>query len=399
MWKILISFALLVQLFTSTFSQNANSLTKRQLEVQNTTIEEILNDSRVYWNKTMPDKNLQLIPLALFTSRNVMEIRSHYEGAAALYFPKNRLLEIGYSFANLIDTLQDSPNVNLKFKNAIFYDEKSTNKQYLNDVKTRFHAEAYEMSFASNNSESIVAQFNEWFSSITKKPQPKLESPLMSGMNSFHTTVFTFSGCWNKPKISDDIKKTLKFKTPTKEIDIKVLQAKEKIGYYNNPELKYESIRLPFNNQDFAVTIVLPYLNHSLDMDLFRTFKGPDYLELLERVNKNNENIEYSVPLMNSAMITLNGNGTSINKDDPIICDQSSSIRPADRETSYKPFIVDRPFGVILYQEKTKFVLSHVWVRNPTSGVSSFHRYSGKIAYIENNKPKYPLIPTYVVYY
>lgn len=113
------------------------------------------------------------------------------------------------------------------------------------------------------------------------------------------------------------------------------------------------------------MVVVLPYHNHSLE--IFSKFTAEDYQQLLQRVNERYEYIQYTIPIINSSTFLINEKGANINGEK--LCDYTAA-RNQPYDTSriyYKPFFVNRPFGIIIYHEKTSFVLMYALVRNPSS--------------------------------
>ncbi|KAL6953036.1 hypothetical protein U1Q18_051220, partial [Sarracenia purpurea var. burkii] len=159
----------------------------------------------------------------------------------------------------------------------------------------------------------------------------------------------------------------LDFQVLDQVIKANAIDGKEKIGYYNNVEQNYEAIRIPFSNEEFAMAVVVPHYSYSLE--LLRKFTDADYRKLFQRLKENRENVHYTIPIINSTALLINDIGVSINEDnfqDTVVVRGEPNNK---RNIPHRPFLVDRPFGVIIYHEKTSLVLLYALVRDPSSNL------------------------------
>lgn len=150
--------------------------------------------------------------------------------------------------------------------------------------------------------------------------------------------------------------------------------AKVKIGYYNDAEHKFDAIRIPFTGDEFAMVVVLPHYGNSLQF--FDKFTGQQYQKLLQRVNQNHENVHYSIPVLNSSTVLINEKGASIYGDrfrDYIVREEIHDIDTS--KLTYKRFLVNRPFGLIIYHEKSEIALLYALVRNPSLGLWTYPKF------------------------
>ncbi|XP_065217320.1 serpin B10-like [Planococcus citri] len=289
-----------------------------------------------------------------------------------------RFMELVCSLTIITDRWQKSPNMKLGVHNAIFYDRKNISQEFLNDVKTYFHAELYNVSFDPTE-KIILPSIEEWIAEYTTQQDYNLIGPIRDANGYLQFSMLTFTACWDTLKTSDIWDRTFRFKTTYNTVvKMRTFNSKEKIGYFNNSILKYEAIRLPFKNKEFFMIVLLPYPDQSLES--IKKFSIADLYQLFEYVSANIEHIDYTIPVMMSTPVfSLNEKGASINGD-TIVCD-SFAARQTFNETSinYKPFYVDRPFGLLIYDERTRYILVHMWVKNPITA------FSNPISYMQWN--------------
>ncbi|XP_065216204.1 serine protease inhibitor 2-like isoform X2 [Planococcus citri] len=189
----------------------------------------------------------------------------YYENECYEY-PKNKVLKESYTLGKIIEKLQQTTNAKLKFTNAIFYDERNTPKQYLDDIKTYYNAKTFQVSFDSSNQAEVFALVNKWLKQNVEIPSEVTAEPFnLTGVYNFQNIMTIYSSCWNIPKTLGNSFKLLKFKTPEGKINAEAFDAKETVGYYNNLEKKYQAIRLPYKNGEFAMIVVLPNEDQSLE--------------------------------------------------------------------------------------------------------------------------------------
>ncbi|XP_065216203.1 serine protease inhibitor 2-like isoform X1 [Planococcus citri] len=296
----------------------------------------------------------------------------YYENECYEY-PKNKVLKESYTLGKIIEKLQQTTNAKLKFTNAIFYDERNTPKQYLDDIKTYYNAKTFQVSFDSSNQAEVFALVNKWLKQNVEIPSEVTAEPFnLTGVYNFQNIMTIYSSCWNIPKTLGNSFKLLKFKTPEGKINAEAFDAKETVGYYNNLEKKYQAIRLPYKNGEFAMIVVLPNEDQSLE-SIIGKFTENDYREVMTRVSENHENIDYAIPFLKFEGMLVNEKGTSINHQGKIICDMPSSTQEAveinyNNEIDYKTLHIDRPFAIFVYHEGTKFILSYALVNFPGEG-------------------------------
>ncbi|XP_065219638.1 neuroserpin-like [Planococcus citri] len=320
--------------------------------------------TKALWRGTPSDQNIEFLPLSVAAGWQMMLMKLHYYGSPPEKFNyKNDFLKKAYALAGILDKMSSTSNAKLKFVNTVFYDQSKTSKQLLNDLKTYYHAEAYEVSF--NSEAAVLAVVNERLSNVTKGRSPKAENLPITGEANMLSSLINYTSCWDTPKTWTNFIKLLKFKNSNDEFDIETFNAKETIGYYNNIEQKYEAIRLPFKKGEFAMMVVLPYQDQSLKF--ISEFTGNEHKLILQLVSENYENIDYAIPFMNLMQLTVNENGTAIYGDDTITCDWPTAAQETQEinKIDYKPFYVNRPFAVYIYHEKTKFVVMYGLVNNP----------------------------------
>ncbi|XP_065216202.1 uncharacterized protein LOC135842594 isoform X2 [Planococcus citri] len=276
------------------------------------------------------------------------------------------------AWAGILDEFAQTSNAQVQFMNAIFYNPNNTRKQSADYLKQYFHAEAYEISLGVvNSNEAMFALFDEWRSKITIERARQRVDYFMKEESFLIASASSFTSCWDTPKACANSVKEMKFKTLKGEIDIEAFNAKETIGYYNNVEQKYEAIRLPYKKGEFAMIVVLPNQNQSLES--FSKFTKNDHEQILQRVDENHENIDYVIPFMTGEWMSMNEKGTSINSDDEIICEWTSAQETREvNKIDYKPFHVNRPFAVYIYHERTKLVFMHALINNPPLGAQKF---------------------------
>ncbi|XP_065219236.1 uncharacterized protein LOC135844809 [Planococcus citri] len=289
----------------------------------------------------------------------------YYEKVATPAYRKEEFMELVCGLTIKADTWQKSPNVKLGVHNAIFYDEqKNISQKFLNDVKTNFHAELYNVSFVWIE-KILLPSIEEWIAEYTTREDYNLIGPIREANGYLQFSMLTFTACWDTLKTTEIWDRTYRFKTTYQTvIQMRTFNSKEKIGYYNNSIRKYEAIRLPFKNKEFFMVVLLPYPDQPLIS--IKNFSYDELYELFEIVSANIIHIDYTIPVMHySTVFSLKEKGVSINGD-TIVCD-SFSARQTFNETdiNYKPFYVDRPFGVLIYDERTRYVLVHTWVKNP----------------------------------
>ncbi|XP_065218951.1 serpin B10-like [Planococcus citri] len=280
-------------------------------------------------------------------------------------------MELVCSLTIITDIWKKSTDVKLRVNNAIFYEQKNTSQEFLDDVKTYFHAELYNVSFDPAKKEILLPSIQEWIAKYTTARGYNLIDLVRDANGYMQFSMLTFTACWDKLKTFANPANTLYFKTTYNTvIKVQTFNSKETVGYYNNSELKYEAIRLPFKNNEFVMIILLPYPDQPLRS--ISKFSIPQYLQLFGNVSTNNENIDYAIPvMMNSPVFSLNENGTSINGD-AIVCDSFLTQKTLnENKIDYKPFYVDRPFGLLIYDEKMRYVLVHTWVKNPITSFSN----------------------------
>lgn len=112
--------------------------------------------------------------------------------------------------------------------------------------------------------------------------------------------------------------------------------------------------------------VVLPYYNYSLE--ILEKFTEADYRYLLRHVNDTQENVHYTIPVINSTMFLINEKGASINGGE--LCDWAIIADTYDTTgIFFRPFLVNRPFGIFIYHDLTSFVLMYALVRNPSSNL------------------------------
>ncbi|XP_065215734.1 serine protease inhibitor 27A-like [Planococcus citri] len=364
--------------FVAIKSENSQNSTSIEKTIATETLKNMIGQVRAYWEVTPSDQNIQFGPISWEIVLQMLQIKLYHESLLASLAPKDKYLEKPYALAGVLDKLQQTSNAQLKFMNAIFYDQRNTSKHLLDDLKSYYHAEALEVSFDSDNNAAILASLNEWMNRSTKGRAPNTENLNTKGLTNLQSSVLSYTSCWDTSKTSTNFIKLLKFKTPSGEIDVETFNVKEKIGYYNNRGKKYEAIRLPYKKGEFALIILLPNQNQSLESISKLTVN--DYQELLQRVSENHENIEYSIPFMNLTTTAVHENGTSINEDDTIICEWSSTQKArVNNETGYKSFHVNRPFAMFLYHEKTKIILMYTFVKDPTLGILKSREFKIKV--------------------
>ncbi|XP_065220842.1 leukocyte elastase inhibitor-like [Planococcus citri] len=375
MWgKISIFFAIgLLQLEAAcTNSRSSPPTLSIQQKIQNDILDNIHAHDDFLLKITPLAQNIQFIPLSAEVSVNIFKLKYYYESDLALYFTKDEYLNQTYFLSSLTDTLQKSSDVKLEVNNVIFYDRENTSQPFLDDAKKYYHAELHNVSFDPTDNETLLVSINQWIAKNTKNRAQKLYHLTTKGKSYLQVSLLSYTACWDKPKTSTNSIKTLNFKIPHQEkIKIQAFNSKEKIGYYNNSKLKYEAIRLPYKNNEFAMIIMLPYPDQQLKS--VSNFSTAQYLHLFGNVSAHQENIDYTIPSINLPMISLNENGTAVNGEDLIVCDsfpvQQSLVN--GNKTDYKTFYVDRPFGIYVYNEKTKIVLVHSWIKNPISSLST----------------------------
>lgn len=369
-WKKSFIFAIL-QLATINSLQPPSSIDFDHQKIRDDIYNSIYTHDRFLWSQNSLLQNIQFIPLSAEISLNIFQLKYYFESGIQPYYPKDTYLGPSYTFARIVDTLQNSSDVKLKVNTVMFYDEKNTTQQFLDDVKTYYHAEVYKSSFDPKDNETVLTTINEWISNKTNGRARKLNTLNMSGKTYLQVSTTSYVACWDTPKTF--INSEFQFKTLIETITVDAITSKEKIGYYDNAELKYEAIKLPYKNGEFAMAIVLPYQNYQ-SLQLFRKLDNwNEYAHLFQQIDTHEENVHYIVPSMNLSYMVLNENGTSVNGNDPIACNDSSSIQATSNDTHYTPFFVDRPYALFIYHTKTKFVLIHALVRNPTSNSSGLN--------------------------
>ncbi|XP_065216882.1 uncharacterized protein LOC135843067 [Planococcus citri] len=324
------------------------------------------------WSTTPSDQNIEFLPLSIAAGWQMVLMRLYYGSPPGKFKSKNDFLKQAYALAGILDKISSTSNAKLKFVNTVFYDQSKISKQLLNDLKTYYHAEAFEVSFDSES--DVLAVVNERFSNVTKGRIPQMETLNLEGVSNMPSSLLNYTSCWDTPKIWTNFVKLLKFKNSNGEFDIETFNAKETIGYYKNAEQKYEAIRLPFKKGEFAMMVVLPNQDQSLELIVKLT--ANDHQQILQRVSENYENIDYAIPFMNLTQLMVNENGTAIYVDDTITCDWPTATEETQEinKIDYKPFYVNRPFAVYIYHEKSKFVVMYGLVNNPALGTMQNRR-------------------------
>lgn len=321
---------------------------------------------------TPPEQNMQFLPLSAEVSSMIFQMKFYYDTMISRYYQREQYLAQSMALSKIIDnTLEKSSNIKLKINNVMFYDEANTGKQVLDDVKTYYHAELIKASFDAKDNVTLLNSINEWISKNTKNRAQKIDSLVTSGKTYILVSVTSYTGCWDKPKTSSNFIKKLSFNSPKQVLTVPTFNSKESVGYYNNTEKKYEAIKLPYKNGEFAMAIVLPYPGESLES--ITKFEEAEYRQLFQNLDEHSANIDYVIPTLNLPSISINESGTSVNGDDSIVCDSSASVQQATNANiiDFKPFYVNRPYGMFIYDVKTKFVVVQSLIRNPTSALST----------------------------
>ncbi|XP_065219549.1 uncharacterized protein LOC135845033 [Planococcus citri] len=130
--------------------------------------------TKALWSGTPSDQNIEFLPLSIAAGWQMMLMQHYYGSPPGKFSYKNDFLKKAYALAGILDKMSSTSNAKLKFVNSVFYDQSKTSKQLLNDLKTYYHAEAYEVSF--NSEAAILAVMNERFSNVTKGRIPKMET-------------------------------------------------------------------------------------------------------------------------------------------------------------------------------------------------------------------------------
>jgi len=170
--------------------------------------------------------------------------------------------QINESYKSLISLLtQIDPKVRFDIANSIWYRRTMNFEQEFVDVnKKYFNAEVEGLDFDDPNSVDVI---NNWVSKSTNDKIKTIIDEIPSTAIMYLINAIYFKGTWkyefNKESTRDDIFAGL----DDKKISCKMMAQKNKFLYYHDNEIQL--IDLPYGNNNFSMTIILPNYDENIE--------------------------------------------------------------------------------------------------------------------------------------
>ena len=162
--------------------------------------------------------------------------------------------DVNNYFKKILDVLPSTdPKTKVSIANSIWYQNGYTLKENFIDINNRyFNAEISPIDFTSPRATDII---NTWCSNKTNGMIDKIADQLPRDLAAMLINALYFKGKWSNQFDVSDTKKA-PFYTAQGEKEVNMMYQNNTFYAYSN-EL-YESISLPYGNNAFSMTIILP---------------------------------------------------------------------------------------------------------------------------------------------
>ena len=171
--------------------------------------------------------------------------------------------DINASYKSLIALLSGlDPKVTLQIANSIWHRPELNVEQAFKDVnQLNFDAEINSINFSDPNASNTI---NAWVDRCTKGKISKIvPDPIPSEMVMYLINAIYFKGTWTKSFDSSATRDDVFTRPDGSRTSCKMMYQKEKLKYYADNQL--QAIDLPYGDEGFSMTILLPAAGTSID--------------------------------------------------------------------------------------------------------------------------------------
>ncbi|KAK7604597.1 hypothetical protein V9T40_005783 [Parthenolecanium corni] len=165
-------------------------------------------------------------------------------------------------------------------------------QEYVDDVQKSFLTKVENLDFRGNEATDTI---NKFASDYTKGRIPKLfPSPLDADTKLVLVSTLYFHGVWKNDFLEANTKLE-KFNTGTKDIEVPMMKDIQFVPYHHNHELQFEAIQIPYFDEDYVMSIVLPHKTQTL-MNLTHYLNGHELHATFQ--DSTTKGVEYKIPKM-----------------------------------------------------------------------------------------------------
>lgn len=230
------------------------------------------NFSKILLGDLKPEENFIFSPINIYGALALVHLgatsttKTELSNVLGLPVEDNKLNETHQNLGQFMYDIQhprfESAQVNIA--NAIFVQQGLKLKdEYSKETVAYYNSETKEVKFNQTGSEATDT-VNKWIAEATRQRIPKLfgdEIPKNTVI--LLTSALYFAGKWSKSFDTSDTE-TKPFNTGLKQIQVPTMRTNESVPYFDNKELKYQAVSVPYLYGEFSMLIVLPYREQSL---------------------------------------------------------------------------------------------------------------------------------------